>query len=69
MKMFDIKCEAEQQPDGSFTLLISATGLDLAEATDIATRMADPFRAICMDVITDGGRLKTEHRDLMRKPQ
>jgi len=67
--MFDIKCEAEQQFDGSFTLLISATGLDLAQAQDIATRMADPFRTICIDVLTDGGRLPAEHRDLMRKPQ
>lgn len=67
--MFDIKCEAEQLPDGSFTLVITATGLDLDQAKVIADRMADPFRTICMDVITDGGRLKTEHRDLMRKPQ
>ena len=69
MRMFDIKCEAEQQADGSFSLLISATGLDLAQAQAIADRMADPFRTICMDVITDGGRLKTVNRDLMRKPQ
>ena len=69
MRMFDIKCETEQQADGSFTLLISATGLDLAQAKAISERMADPFRSICMHVITDGGRLPASRRNMKDRVQ
>lgn len=69
MKMFDISCEAELAEDGTMTLVIKASGLNLDQAQAISDRMKGPFREICTDILTDGGRLKAEHRDLMRKPQ
>ena len=69
MRTFDVSCDAELQDDGSFTLLIKATGLDLDQAQEIANRIKDPFRAICLDVVTDGGSGQHTIRNMMERPQ
>lgn len=69
MRMFDISCDATQEDDGTFTLLIKATGLDFAQAKAIGNRMQVPFRDICTDVLSDGGRLKTVHQNLLETKQ
>lgn len=66
MRSFDISCDGEQQDDGSFTLCIKVTGLTLDQAQAIGDRMKDPFRDICLDVLTKGGAIAHTRRDMLK---
>jgi hypothetical protein len=69
MRMVDIKCECEADAAGVLTLVISAKGLSIEEAQAISDRMQEPFRVIVNDVLSEGGTVPLERRDLMEKPQ
>ena len=69
MRQIDVKCEAEQAADGSFTILISVDQLTFAEAQRIAAETATPFRKIVHDVLSKDGELPLTTRNLMEKPQ
>ena len=69
MRQIDVKCEAEQAADGSFTIIISVDQLTFAEAQQIANETADPFRKIVHGVLSKDGAFPLTTRDLMEKPQ
>ena len=69
MRQIDVKCEAEQAEDGSFTIIISVDQLTFPEAQRIASETADPFRKIVHSVLSKDGELPLTTRNLLEKPQ
>ena len=67
MKTFDIKCEADQQEDGTYTLSVMVGSLDLKQAAEIAELLRVPINKIVTGVLSEGGKYETVNRD-MRKP-
>lgn len=69
MRMCDVSCDGIIDEDGSVTLELKVTKLTLAEAQAIGDAIKGPFRAVLTDVLSKGGTVPTEHRDMLRKPQ
>jgi hypothetical protein len=69
MRTCDVKCEGEVQDDGTVTIIISVSGLNMGEAKSIGDRFKDPFRKIVDDVLSLGGSRPIERRDLLKRTQ
>lgn len=57
MSAFDLAAEAHIQPDGTYTLTINVSGLSVGQANAISAGIRAPLRNLCLEVVTESGRI------------
>lgn len=65
MSVFDLKCEADEQADGSWTLTLTVKGLTVEQAHEISDGLRDPVRAVVVAAVN----IPAVFRDLSKPTQ